>query len=196
MKNVNERLNKQIKIALLGAIAVVLMYFDFPIPGFPPFLKIDLSDIPALIGGFILGPVAGVVIELIKNLIYALIKGSGSAMIGELANFSVGAVWVFTSASIYKRGKDRKQTILSLIIGFVVMAVFASLLNYFVLLPMYAKMFKMNFGNVAVFVSTVILPFNLIKGSVVSVATLALYKGILPVIKKESLKENNKKALL
>ena len=70
----NSRLNKQIKIALLAAIAVVLMYFEFPIPGFPPFLKIDLSDIPALIGSFALGPIAGVVIELIKIILFTLIN--------------------------------------------------------------------------------------------------------------------------
>ena len=84
----NKNLNKFIKISLLGAIAVVLMYFDFPIPFLPfPWLKIDLSDIPALMGAFAFGPMSGVLIELLKNLLILIVKGTGTGFVGEMANF-------------------------------------------------------------------------------------------------------------
>lgn len=188
MKNNNNKLSRLIKISLLGAIAFILMYFDFPIPGFPPFLKIDLSEIPVLIGGFALGPVAGIMIELIKNIIYVLIKGTSSAFVGEFANFAIGAVWVFTASYIYSRKRTRGNAIKGLVLGIILMTAFASILNYFVLLPMYTKLFHMDLGNINVFIASAIIPFNLIKGAVVSVGTLALYKSMAPFIKGEAIK--------
>ncbi|GIM29166.1 riboflavin transporter [Clostridium polyendosporum] len=183
-------INTQIKIALLGAISFILMYFDFPLPFFPTFLKIDLSDIPALIGTFALGPVAGIIIEFIKNLLYTLIKGSASGFIGEFANFSIGAVWMIVAGVIYKQNKSRKNAVIALAAGFVAMSVFASLLNYFLLIPMYSRLFHMNFGNISVLIATAILPFNLIKGGIVSLGTLALYKKMSPLIHREALIES------
>jgi len=125
----DSRLNKQIRIALLSGIAFVLMYFDFPLPIFPVFLKIDLSDIPALIGAFALGPVAGVVIELIKNILYTLIKGSSSMLIGEFANFAIGATWVFVAGFIYNRNRTFKTAIIGLVSSVLAMTVMAVLLK-------------------------------------------------------------------
>lgn len=185
-------INTQMKIALLGAISFILMYFDFPLPFFPTFLKIDLSDIPALIGTFALGPVAGIIIEFIKNLLYTLIKGSASGFIGEFANFSIGAVWMVVAGAVYMQNKSRKNAVIALIAGFASMSIFASLLNYYLLIPMYAKLFHMDFGNIALFVATAILPFNLVKGGIVSLGTLALYKKMATFIHREAIMENKK----
>lgn len=184
----DSKLNKQIKIALLSGIAFVLMYFDFPLPIFPAFLKIDLSDIPALIGAFSLGPIAGVVIELIKNILYTLIKGSSSAMIGELANFAIGATWVFVAGIIYKRNKTFKTAVIGLVVSVLAMTVVAVLLNYFVLLPMYINVFKVPLGNITDFIIAATIPFNLLKGAVTSFATVLLYKPVVAVINRQSIR--------
>lgn len=196
-KKVN--LNKQIKITLLAAMAFILMYFDFPLPLFPGFLKIDLSDLPALIGAFALGPVEGIVIELLKNILHVLFKGTQTALVGEMANFIVGSVLVFISGYIYKRNKSRKGAIVALISGVLVMTTVASLINYFVLIPTYAKVFKLPLdaivgmgtkinGNITDLRSLVIwsvVPFNLLKGIMVSLVTLGVYKNVSLLIHKE-----------
>lgn len=192
-------LNKQIKITLLAAMAFILMYFDFPLPLFPGFLKIDLSDLPALIGAFALGPVEGIVIELLKNILHVLFKGTQTALVGEMANFIVGSVLVFISGYIYKRNKSRKGAIVGLISGVLVMTTVASLINYFVLIPTYAKVFKLPLdaivgmgtkinGNITDLRSLVIwsvVPFNLLKGIMVSLVTLGVYKNVSLLIHKE-----------
>lgn len=192
-------LNKQIKITLLAAMAFILMYFDFPLPLFPGFLKIDLSDLPALIGAFALGPVEGIVIELLKNILHVLFKGTQTALVGEMANFIVGSVLVFISGYIYKINKSRKGAIVGLISGVLVMTTVASLINYFVLIPTYAKVFKLPLdaivgmgtkinGNITDLRSLVIwsvVPFNLLKGIMVSLVTLGVYKNVSLLIHKE-----------
>ena len=103
-----KNVNKMIKISLLAAIAVVLMYFDFPIiPAFP-WLKIDLSEVPALMGGFAYGPVAGGVIVVLKVFLRFLIKGTETGFVGEIANIIVGLALVVPSAWIYNKNKSKK----------------------------------------------------------------------------------------
>ncbi|ERK32213.1 ECF transporter S component [Clostridium intestinale] len=185
----DSRLNKQIRIALLSGIAFVLMYFDFPLPIFPVFLKIDLSDIPALIGAFALGPVAGVVIELIKNILYTLIKGSSSMLIGEFANFAIGATWVFVAGFIYNRNRTFKTAIIGLVSSVLAMTVMAVLLNYFVLLPMYVNVFKVDLGgSIGSFIAVATVPFNILKGTIASTATVLLYKPVIAVINRQSIR--------
>lgn len=196
----NNKLEKLIKVSLLSAIALILMFIEFPIPFFPEFLKIDISDLPALIGGFALGPVHGVVIELLKNLLHGMIKTS-TGFIGEFANFTVGSIMVLVSAYIYKRNKTRKNAVISMIIATLVMSFGASILNYFLILPLYEKVlgFPMaaiigmgakvnsNIKDLNSFVMWAILPFNLIKGFVVSVLTLAVYKSVSPILHGEKI---------
>lgn len=185
----DSRLNKQIRIALLSGIAFVLMYFDFPLPIFPVFLKIDLSDIPALIGAFALGPLAGVVIELIKNILYTLIKGSSSMLIGEFANFAIGATWVFVAGFIYNRNRTFKTAIIGLVSSVLAMTVMAVLLNYFVLLPMYVNVFKVDLGgSIGSFIAVATVPFNILKGTIASTATVLLYKPVIAVINRQSIR--------
>ena len=115
--NSSKNLNKMIKISLLAAIAVVLMYFDFPIiPAFP-WLKIDLSEVPALMGGFAYGPLTGGVIIILKVLLRFLIKGTETGFIGEIANIIVGVSLVKPAAWIYNRNKSKKSAIIGMIVG-------------------------------------------------------------------------------
>ena len=90
MKTKTLNTNRFIKLSLLSAIAVILMYIDFPVIPIFPWLKIDLSNVPALMGAFAFGPLAGVIIELMKNLLILIVKGTGTGFVGELANFLVG----------------------------------------------------------------------------------------------------------
>ncbi|WP_291634992.1 ECF transporter S component, partial [Clostridium sp.] len=132
----DEKLIKLIKISLLSVMAFLLMYIELPLPMFPEFLKIDISDLPALLGAFALGPVAGVTIELFKNILHGALA-TKTAFVGELANFLVGGVLVFVSGHIYKVRKSKGGAIAGLLTGVVCMSLFAAILNYFVILPLY-----------------------------------------------------------
>ncbi len=191
-------LSTLIKISVLSAMAFILMYLDFPLPLFPSFLKLDFSDIPALLGAFAMGPVAGLIIELIKNLLIIVIKGSQTALIGELANFTVGAALVGTAGIMYKRSKSRKNALISIAAGVAAMAFVASLANYYVFLPLYetalnfpvaamvdagAKIYK-GITDLNTFVIFSILPFNLLKGVLVGIVTFLAYKKLSPILHK------------
>lgn len=190
MKTTNT--NKMIKISLLVAISVVLMYFDFPIlPPFP-WLKIDLSEIPALMGGFAYGPIAGGVIVILKVLLRLLIKGSATGFSGELANIVVGLALVVPAAYIYHRNKSKKTAILGMVIGALVMQVAAIFANIYVFLPL----FNMHLEGAALvnYVVVGIIPFNAIKAFMVSIGTYVLYKRVsLAIFKVDSKFANNKK---
>ncbi|MBU3101384.1 MULTISPECIES: ECF transporter S component [Clostridium] len=194
----DEKLIKMIKISLLAVIAFLLMYIELPIPIFPTFLKIDISDLPALLGAFALGPIAGVIIELVKNILHGVFASS-TALVGEFANFLVGSCLVLVSGYIYKIRKSKGGAIVGLLIGTIVMSIFASILNYFVILPLYESVLKFpitgiiaagskinhNITNLNSFVVWMILPFNIFKGIVLSGMTLALYKSVSPMLHKE-----------
>ncbi|MCK8059462.1 MULTISPECIES: ECF transporter S component [unclassified Fusibacter] len=194
--NRNVNLNKLVKIAILSAIAFVVMFLETP-PVFSSFLKFDFSDIVAVIGGFALGPIAGVVIQLIKNLLHLPL--SQTSGVGELANFIVGSAFVYPAALVYAKQKNKKGAIMGLITGVISMVVIGVLANYFILLPFYAAMmgFTMemvvdatNFMNPLVtnkltFLIFAIAPFNLIKGSIVSVVTLLVYKRVSGFLNKQ-----------
>ncbi len=200
----DQKLNRLVKISMLSVIAFILMFIEVATPFFPPFLKFDISDLPALIGAFALGPVAGVGIELLKNILHGIFVG-GSAFVGELANFLVGAVMVYVSGYIYNKRKSRGSAVTSLIAGTLTMTVVASVLNYFIFLPLYETVlhFPINaiveMGNkinssitdLNSFVVWAIAPFNLIKGILVSVLTMLVYKSVSPILHKEGEKEND-----
>lgn len=200
-------LNKMIKISLLATIAFILMFFEFPLPIFPEFLKIDLSDLPALLGTFSLGPVSGILIELLKNVLHVMFKGTSTGLVGELANFIVGSIFVVIAGIIYNMKKSKKSAILGLLAGTIVMSVCATIINYAVLLPLYAKVFKApieafvamgsainsNIKSVKDLVLLSILPFNIIKGIIASLVTIPIYKKVSPILHKEEVLEDNKK---
>lgn len=171
MKNNTNRL---IKISLLSAVSLALMYFDFPvIPAFP-WLKMDLSDVPALLGTFGFGPLVGVTIELIKNILYFFTKGSSVA--GVLANFLFGAALVFPAGLIYHRKKSKKTAIIGMLVGTLVMEVAGIFGNIYIMLPLYGM--NMTADQLTQYVLVGIVPFNAVKALIVNVVTYFVYKRI------------------
>lgn len=174
MKTKTLNTNKFIKLSLLSAIAVVLMYIDFPVIPIFPWLKIDLSDVPALMGAFAFGPLSGVVIELMKNLLILIVKGTGTAFVGELANFLVGVALVWPAAMIYKRNKTKKTAILGMLVGILAMEIVGILANVYLLLPAYGM--AMSKAELMQYVTVGLIPFNGIKAILVCGITYVLYK--------------------
>lgn len=186
--------SKMTKIAMLSVLAFVIMQLELMIPIFPSFLKLDMSDLPALIGAFAMGPMAGVAIEAVKNILHLLQTSTGG--VGELANFAIGSAIVIPSAIIYAKNKSKKSAIIGLLVGTLFMAIVGALANYFVLIPFYTAFMPIDtivelgtivnpsINSVATLVLFGIVPFNLFKGLVLSALTLILYKRISPVLHK------------
>lgn len=182
--------------ALLASISYILAFFEFPVPLSPSFARMDLSDIPALIGAFALGPATGVIIELIKNVLQLL--STSTAGIGELANFLIGASYVWIAGFIYKYKRTKKGAISAYIISSIVMGVVAMIVNYFILLPLFETFMPLDqliasFSEFLPFIQTKldvvlynVLPFNVIKGLVVGLVTMVVYKKLIPVLKGET----------
>lgn len=192
MNSTNTKLNKFIKVSLLAAIAVVLMYIDFPILPMFPWLKIDLSDVPALMGAFAFGPLTGIVIELVKNFLIVLVKGSSTGFVGEFANFLVGISLILPASIIYSRNKTKKSAIIGMIVGTISIEIIGILANVFILLPLYG----MNMVGKELFnyVALGLLPFNGVKSLLVCVVTYLLYKRLsVAIFKVEPMLEANLK---
>ena len=187
-----------VEIGMLGAIATVLMLFEFPLPFIaPPFYEIDLSEVPVLVGAFALGPAAGATIEFIKILINLLINGTATAFVGEIGNYILGCSFIIPAALIYKKKKSKKNALIGMIVGTITLTVFGCFLNAYVLLPTYAAAFGMpidaiigmgtainpSIDNIMTFVVIAVAPFNIIKGIAVSAVTMLIYKHISPILK-------------
>lgn len=189
MNNVSKKTNVLVKVSLLSAIAAVLMYVDFPIlPAFD-WLKIDLSDIPALIGAFAFGPVSGIIIEAFKILLRMLLKGTQTGGIGELANFIIGIAFVVPAAIIYKRNKTRRTALVGLVAGTIAMSIVGLLANYYLLIPLYKNFLPAlkESSYVIKYMFYGVLPFNLIKGVMVAAVTLVIYKKIAVILRAEAM---------
>ena len=118
------RTHKVTVTAMLSAVAFVLMFIEFPIPALiPAFVKLDISDLPELLAAFSLGPVYGVVVAFLKNLLFAVLHGTSSAYVGELFNFLMGSVFAFSAGFVYRRNKSRRGALLGAVIGTLLMAV-------------------------------------------------------------------------
>lgn len=168
-----------VKISALSAIAFILQFLGSVIGiNIGGFLTVEISDLPALLGCFALGPVAAVVIELIKNILHCTITSTG--FVGELANFTINGLFVFTAGIIYKYNHTLKGAILSMLIGVFVMTASAMLVNLYVMLPMY--MGGADFATRLNIVIYTITPFNLCRGIVLSIITLLLYKRLRPIL--------------
>lgn len=186
------------QIGMLGAVAMVLMFFEIPLWFAPPFYKIDLSELPVLIGCFAMGPVAGVLIELVKILLYVVVHGTTTAGVGDIANFLIGCSFIVPAGLIYRRMMTKKGALIGMTVGTVVMTVLGCVLNAYVLLPFYATAFGMpmdalvqmgtavnaSIKDVFGFVMLAVVPFNILKGILVSALTLALYKNIRPILRR------------
>lgn len=179
-----------VKISLLAVMAFIVMYIEFPVPLFPVFLKLDFSDVPALLGAYALGPSAGLTVQFLKNLLHLVFKWGVDSPVGELANFIVGASFVCTAGWIYSRGKSKFTAIKSVTVATLVMAAVGGLANYFILIPFYTRLFPLEAivsmgaqANKAIIdLKTLVLygivPFNLLKGIIISAVTVLVYKNL------------------
>lgn len=169
--------------AMLSAVAFILFFIEFPIPALiPEFVKMDFSDLPALLGAFALGPVYGVVISFMKNLLHIVVKGTSTACVGELCNFMLGAAFSFSAGMIYKKHKSRKGALIGALVGAAVMALISVPSNYFITYPAYVKFYGMPL-EVIIGMYQAILPSadNLLKCLVIFNMPFTFVKGILDV---------------
>ena len=185
-------------MAMMGALAAVLMIFEFPLPFIaPPFYKLDVSEIPVLIGAFMMGPVAGVIIEMVKILLNLIMDGTTTAFVGEFANFTIGCALVVPASIIYRRHKCKKTAIIGMITGSIFMAIAGIFINAYVMLPFFSTAYGMPMeqiigmgaainpavSNVLTFCLLTVAPFNVLKGVIVSVVTIVIYKKISILLK-------------
>lgn len=188
------------QVAMLGAVAGVLMNFEFPIPFLAPsFYQLDFSEIPVLVGTFAMGPVAGVLIELVKILVHLVTKGTITAGVGDVANFLFGCAYVVPAGLLYRyhHVKSRKHAIAGMAAGTALTTILACFMNAFVLLPAYGKAFGMpieafiemgtavhsSVNSLLGFVALIIVPFNLFKYILTSVIVFFIYKRIRVVLR-------------
>ena len=188
---------KMAMIGLFAAISTVLMLFEMPVPFAPPFYKIDLSELPVLIIAFAYGPVAGVMTEFIKILLKLVVKSTSTAFVGELANFLVGCSLVLPASVIYLEHKTKKQALIAVGAGVLIMTIFGSAFNGIYLLPKFAQLFGMpldaivgmgtkinaSVTSVGTLVMFCVAPLNLLKGGIDTILTLILYKRLSPILK-------------
>ena len=179
-------------IAMFSAIAAVLHIVDLPLFFAPSFYKLDFSELPVMVCAFYMGPVAGVTCEFLKIVLKLLIKGTSTAFVGDLANFLVGCSFVLPAAIVYRWHKTRKGAIAALALGTAVMTVFGSLFNAWFLIPKFAQLYgapleaiiamgaqvNARITDVWSLVALAVVPFNLVKGTLVSLLTFFLYKRV------------------
>ena len=183
--------------AMLSAVAFILQFIEFPLPMLiPSFVKMDFSDLPALLGAFALGPVYGVVISFIKNLLHVLIKGTSTAFVGELSNFILGAIYSAVAGYVYKNHKSRKTAIYGALAGAIAMAVLSVPSNYFVVYPAYVKFYHLPLEAILGMYQAILpsadsllkcliifnLPFTLVKGILDAAICMAIYKPLSPIL--------------
>lgn len=184
--------------AMLSALAFVLMFLEFPIPMLiPSFVKLDFSDLPPLIGAFALGPWYGVVIELVKNLLHILLKGTSSAYVGEIFNFTCGAVFCLAAGYVYKFKKTRTGAIIASIVGCAAMALFSLPLNLFLVYPAYVVLYHMPMEVIIGMYQAIMpsvdslfkcllifnVPFTFCKGFIDAIICFFVYKPLSKFIK-------------
>ena len=178
---------------ILGAVSTILMMLSFSVPFMPSFIKFDFSELPALIAAFSMGPVSGISVCLIKNLINLTMTTTGG--VGELSNFLLGVCLVLPAGLVYKYHKTRLAAFLSALMGSFIMAVFSLPLNYYLTYPMYSKMLPIEaivgmyeeiFSGVNGLFSCLLIfnvPYTFFKGMVITVITFLIYKYLSPIIK-------------
>lgn len=201
-----ERILATRKITMIGvfsAISAVLMLFEFPVPFAPPFYELDFSEIPALIGAFAFGPVAGVMIEFCKILLKLLLKGTSTAFVGDLANFVIGCSFILPASIIYMFKKTKVNAIAASVVGTLIMSIFGTAFNAVYLLPAFASLYGMpletivgmgtavnaNITSVTTLVLFAVAPLNLLKGGSVSLVTMLVYKKLSPILKEGTIRK-------
>ncbi len=173
-------------VAMMAGISFVIMYFDFPLPFLPPYLKIDFSEIPALITAIVIGPAAGIMVELLKNILHYIVKGSETGIpIGQMANFFAGSILVLGTSYIYRKNPSKKGLLWGLLFGSVMMTILMSLANLYFILPFYEKFmgYTMTHAQRLTAVLVGVGPFNLIKGFILTALIIPIYLSLKPRLK-------------
>ena len=180
--------------AMLAAVATILMYIEPPIPIMPGFIKMDISELPALIASFAYGPISGIAVCLIKNLIK--LPSTSTAAVGELFNFVMGALFVGVAGIVYKKNKTRKGAIIGAVAGALIMALVSLPYNYFVVYPAYVVMYHLpleaiigmyqainpNVNGLLACLVTFNVPFTFAKGMVDALLCFLIYKPLSPIL--------------
>lgn len=188
----NNKVQKMVSIAMLAAIGTVLQFVAFPIMPAFSFLKIDFSDIPILLGMFLYGPLAGVITAFVRSLLHLFLTGlAPQNMVGDFASFLASSI--FTLPIFYFFGKKkniRTNRIVGLVSGILALTIFMSIANYFVITPVYLQLYGVTTQHflgtsLASYVAIGIVPFNLIKGLLVSGVFLVLHAKLLPWLSKK-----------
>lgn len=176
----NKRL---ITISMLSAVAFVLTFIKFPLPFIPPYLTLDFSDVPTLLATFLLSPIGGIIVALIKNILNFLFNIGDP--VGPVTNFLAGVSFLLSSYYVYRKRKNNRSLIYGLITGTIVMTIVLSILNYFVLLPLYGMIFNLGdvLNNVKIVIVSGVIPFNLIKGIIISIIFVLLFRRLRHIIK-------------
>ena len=183
-------------IGILGALAAVLMLFDFPIFIAPSFYRLDLSDVPGVIGALALGPVPALFIQIVRILVKLLIKPTSSAFVGEITVFLVSSVYCVSAGYIYQKDKSKRNLIKALIISSILMITVATAGNYFFILQAYVSLYKLPLDSIISmghaifpivnsklsFVLCCVLPFNIIKSVIADLIVYFSYDRISPLI--------------
>ena len=193
------RTHKLTVTAMLSAVAFILMFIEFPIPALiPSFVKRDISDLPELLAAFSLGPVYGVAVTFLKNLLHIVFKGTSSAYVGELCNFLLGAVFSLVAGFIYQRKKSRKSALIGAIIGAVLMAIVSVPMNYYVVYPAYVVCYGMPLEAIIGMYQAILpsadslikcltifnMPFTFCKGMLDVLLCFLIYKPLSPLLHK------------
>ena len=188
--------SSMVKIGMLSGLGVILILLNFPLPIFPAFLKIDLSDAPALVGTFYMGPAAGVLIQLLKNILKFIIDNNTGG-VGELANFLVGTAYVVPLGLIFQKNQSRAAVLWGSVLSILSMTITAAVLNYYVFIPAFAWVLgypvsafvdmaaKVNSSivDLRTLILYGIVPFNLFKSTIISVVGYGLFRALQPLWK-------------
>ena len=181
--------------AILSAIAAILQFIEFPLPIIPSFIKFDFSDLPAILGAFSIGPMYGVIIELLKNILH--LPFGSSAGVGEICNFLLGAVFTLIAGCIYRANKSRKTAVVASIIGAVAMAIASLQMNYFIVYPAYVKIYGLPLDVIVSMYDAILpgtnslikalcifnVPFTFAKGIIDAAICILIYKPLSPILK-------------
>lgn len=185
-------------IAMFSAISAVLMVFEIQLPFSPSFIKFDFSDLPVMLGGFLIGPFAGGIIAFMKILLHFLLNGTTSFFVGDLSNLLLTLSFVLPASFIYQQKKTKKTTIQGLLVSIICTSLLAIIFNLFLIFPLYLKVLNLKMVDLINMIHVVnplvkdvftmivfsLLPFNLFKYSIVSMITMLSYKKLSILFKE------------
>ncbi len=193
------RTHKLTVTAMLSTVAFLLMFIEFPIPALiPAFVKLDISDLPELLAAFSLGPIYGVIVSLLKNVLFSVLHGTSSAYVGEMFNFIMGAVFSFSAGFIYRKHKSRRGALIGALVGAALMSVLSVPLNYFVVYPAYVVFYKLPLEAIVGMYQAIRpsadgllecllvfnMPFTFFKGMLDVALCFLIYKPLSPLLHK------------